>query len=253
MLLTVDIGNTETVMGLFEGSTLKLHWRFSSICERTTDELFILISGLFDSGGIKTADITGAVICSVVPSVDKEIKEALSRLIGKDVCFVGGDILAPMPIITDNPEEVGSDRIVNAVAAHAIFKGAAIIVDFGTAITVDLVTEKGEYAGGAIAPGVGISAEALFVRTSLLPRVEIRRPAKVLGANTREAIQSGIYYGFSGLVDKIVSGIIKECGCRPPVVATGGLSEAFREGSKFITHMDEFLTLKGLNLIYKGR
>jgi len=185
--------------------------------------------------------------------VDKEIKEALTRLLDKEVNFVGEDITAAMPVITDKPEEVGADRIVNAVAAHSIFKGAAIIVDFGTAITVDLVTEKGEYAGGAIAPGVGISTEALFARTALLPRVELKRPASVLGTNTVGAIQSGIYYGFSSLVDGIIKGIIEEYGSNPPVVATGGLSGAFREGSEFITHMDEFLTLKGLNLIYEGR
>ncbi len=220
---------------------------------RTADELFILLSGLFGAAGIKAEDIKGAIICSVVPPVDRNIKEALSAFLGKDVLFVGEDIIAPMPIITDNPEEVGADRIVNAIAAHDIFKGAAIVVDFGTAITVDLVTEKGEYAGGAIAPGVGISTEALFTRTSLLPRVELKRPARVLGTNTIEAIQSGIYYGFSGLVDGIIKGIIQECGQSPPVMATGGLSAAFKDGSRFITHMDEFLTLKGLNLIYEGR
>lgn len=188
-----------------------------------------------------------------MPPVDKVIREALSRFLGKDVYFVGEDIVPSMPIITDNPEEVGSDRIVNAVAAHDLFKDAVIIVDFGTAITVDLVTKKGEYAGGAIAPGAGISAEALFTRTSLLPRVELKRPAHVLGTNTIEAIQSGIYYGFSGLVDGIITGIVKEFGQRPPVMATGGVSAAFKGGSRFITHMDEFLTLKGLNLIYEGR
>ncbi len=212
-----------------------------------------MLSGLFSSVDIRAADIEGAVICSVVPPVDKEIKEALGRLLDKEVNFVGEDITVAMPVITDNPHEVGADRIVNAVAAHALFKGAAIIVDFGTAITVDLVTDKGEYAGGAIAPGVGISTEALFTRTALLPRVELKRPAHVLGTNTIEAIQSGIYYGFSGLVDGIIKGIIEEYGSRPPVVATGGLSGAFRGGSEFITDMDEFLTLKGLNLIYKGR
>jgi len=252
-LLTVDIGNTETVLGLFEGNSLTLHWRISSLRQRTTDELFILLSGLFTSSGIKAEDIKGAIICSVVPPVDKKIKEALFRLLGKDVYFVGEDITAPMAIISETPEQVGSDRIVNAVAAHDIFKGAAIVVDFGTAITVDLVTEKGEYAGGVIAPGVGISSEALFDRTSLLPRVELKRPARVLGTNTIEAIQSGVYYGFSGLVDGIISGIIDECGQEPPVMATGGLGAAFREGSRFIRHMDEFLTLKGLNLIYEGR
>ncbi|MFQ5354499.1 MAG: type III pantothenate kinase, partial [Thermodesulfobacteriota bacterium] len=164
------MGNTDTVLGLFEDNTLTGHWRFATSAQGSAEELFTLISGLFTSEGVRAEDITGAVACSVVPGVDEAVRGAISRLTGKDLCFVGVDILPPIPVITEDPAEVGSDRIVNAVAAHAIFKGAAIIVDFGTAITVDLVTDKGEYAGGAIAPGVGISAEALFARASLLPR-----------------------------------------------------------------------------------
>jgi len=253
MLLTIDIGNTETVLGLFKGSELAFHWRVASLKTRSVDELFILISTLFDSRGVKAADIKGAVICSVVPPLGERMKEALSCFPWQEVLLVGVDITAPMPVITDNPAEVGADRLVNAVAAFAIVKGAAIIVDLGTAITVDLVTEEGEYAGGAIAPGIGISMEALFAKTAALPRVELKRPARVVGRNTTEAMQSGIFFGFSALIDGIIKGIIDELGSKPAVVATGGLSGAFRGESEFITLVDEFLTLKGLNILYERR
>jgi len=253
MLLAIDIGNTETVLGLFKGDELAFHWRVASLKSRSVDELFILITSLFASGGLENQDISGAIICSVVPTLGERTKEAISRFIGKEVFLMGDNITAAMPVKTDNPAEVGADRIVNAVAAYDIFRGAAIIVDLGTAITVDLVTEKGEYAGGAIAPGIGISMDALFTKTAALPRVELKRPARVLGRNTREAMQSGIFFGFSALIEGIIKGIIVELGSRPPVVATGGLSGAFRVGSEFITLVDEFLTLKGLNILYERR
>jgi len=253
MLLTIDIGNTETVLGLFKGSELARSWRVASLTSRSVDELFILHSALFDSGGVKAADIKGAVICSVVPCLGKGTKEALSRFLGKEVFLVGEDITVPMPVITDNPSEVGADRLVNALSAYDRIKGAAIIVDLGTAITVDLVTKEGEYAGGAIAPGIGISMDALFTKTAALPRVELKRPARVVGKNTTEAMQSGIFFGFSALIDGIIKGITKECGSKPTVIATGGLSGVFRGESEFITITDEFLTLKGLNLLYERR
>jgi len=253
MLLTIDTGNTETVLGLFNGNELCFNWRVSSLKTRSVDELFILFSALFCAGGVKTTDIEGAVICSVVPPLGERTKEALSRFLGEEVFLVGDNISASMPIITDNPAEVGADRIVNAIAAYEKFKGSAIIVDLGTAITVDLVTENGEYAGGAIAPGIGISMEALFTKTAVLPRVELKRPARFLGKNTRDAMQSGIFFGFSALIDGIIKGIINELGHRPAVVATGGLSGAFKGGSEFIELVDEFLTLKGLNILYERR
>ncbi len=253
MLLTIDIGNTDTVLGLFKGSELAFHWRVSSQKARSVDEIFILITSLFASGKVKTAGIKGAVICSVVPPLGEKTKEALSRLIGGEVFLVGENITASMPVIIDNPGEVGTDRIVNAVAAYDEFKDAVIIVDLGTAITVDLVTEGGEYAGGAIAPGIGISMEALFTNTAVLPRVELKRPSRFVGKNTTEAMQSGIFFGFSALIDGIIKGIINELGRRPTVVATGGLSRAFRDGSEFIKLVDEFLTLKGLNILYERR
>jgi len=253
MLLTIDIGNTETVLGLFKGNNLAGHWRVASVRSKSVDDLFILYSSLFDSADVKASDIRGAIICSVVPGLGEGTKEAISRFIEAGVFLTGTDIAVAMPVITDNPAEVGADRLVNAVAAYDIFKGSVIIVDLGTAITIDLVTEKGEYAGGAIAPGIGISMEALFARASALPRVELKRPARIVGKNTIEAMQSGIFFGFSALIDGIIKGIIDELGAKPNIVATGGLSGVFSKGSEFIELVDEFLTLKGLKILYERR
>lgn len=253
MLLAIDIGNTNIVIGVFEGKTLKTHWRVATIAERTPDEYGIILLGLLASGGLKKSDISGAIICSVVPYINGAFREALTRYIGVSPLVIGENgVNAGMPVLTDNPLEVGSDRIVNAVAAYKEHKTSLIVVDFGTAVTFDYVTDKGEYAGGAIGPGVAISAEALFRKTAKLPKIEVAKPSKVIGKNTIESMQSGVYWGFIGLIDGIIERMRKEAGGDPKIISTGGLAPLVIGESRFITDSDEFLTLKGLKIIYEG-
>lgn len=252
MLLAVDIGNTNIVAGVFKDDALKRHWRISTSKEKTSDEYGLIISGLIASAGLTAKDITGAIICSVVPSLDGPFAEALSDYLDVKPYTVGVNIKPGMPVVTDNPAEVGSDRIVNAVAAAALHKPPLIVVDFGTAVTFDYVTGIGEYAGGVIAPGISISAEALFRNTAKLSRVDVGKPSRVIGRNTVESMQSGVYYGFIGLVDGVIERMIKEVKAAPRVVATGGLAPLVIGESRFVKEADEFLTLKGLKLIYEG-
>ncbi len=251
MLLTIDIGNTTTALGLFKGRELLRHLKFPSSLKEDAEGLYRRIKAFIEEKGIiRRENIKAAIACSVVPSLDGKMRAALTRLFGKRVSFLGEDFKAPMPIITGNTTGIGADRLANAVGAYDALRQAVIVVDMGTAITVDLVTDKGEFAGGAIAPGAGISMEALFSRTAQLPRVEPRRPERALGRDTESAIVSGIYFGFRGLVEGITRAIMDELGKRPPVMATGGLSQVFSRESRYITHTDEFLTLKGLNIMY---
>ncbi len=252
MILVIDIGNTDTVLGVFEGPVLRNHWRVSTFKEKTAGEYGVFLRELLFAAGLKAGDFTDVAACSVVPEVNGAFREAVKACTGRPVRFVGEDIPYPMPVITDNPAEVGADRITNAVAAYTIFKSPVIIVDFGTAITIDYITAKGEYAGGAIAPGIGVSVEALVARASKLPGVEVARPERVVGKNTVESMRSGIFYGFTGLVDGIIKRMIAEAGGKPKVIATGGNSGLLKGESEFIKERDEFLTLKGLKILCEG-
>ncbi|MEE9613334.1 MAG: type III pantothenate kinase [Thermodesulfobacteriota bacterium] len=252
MLLAVDIGNTNIVIGVFDGADIKEHWRLGTVKERTADEYGIVLSALLDNAGIKPGEITGGIVSCVVPQLKDTFTGLLSGKLGIEPLVVGPCVKTGMPILTDDPREVGADRIVNAVAAYAAHKGPLIVVDFGTAVTFDYVTPAGEYAGGAIAPGIDVSSDALFRRAARLPRVELRKPKTVIGKGTVESMQAGIFYGFVGLVEGLVERIKKETGTRPKVIATGGLAGVVSGESRVIDEVDEFLTLKGLRIIHES-
>jgi len=250
MLLVIDVGNTHTVFGVFLGDQLLHHWRVVTEPERTVDEFGLLLSNLFAFHDIKTNGISGLIISSVVPPMLPILEEVAQRSFHITPLIVGPGIKTGMPILYDNPIEVGADRIVNAVAAYEQYRRELIVVDFGTATTFDYVTAKGEYMGGAIAPGIGISMEALFQRASKLPRVELVKPRGVIGKNTVHSMQSGIFYGYVGLVDGMVKRMQEEMRSHPVVVATGGWSSLIAPESKTIQDVDDLLTLKGLKIIY---
>ena len=252
MLLAIDIGNTNIVIGVFGDGVLKGHWRASTDTARTADEYGLTLLGLFAASGIDKGALHGAIIASVVPRLTGTITEAVFEYLGLTARMVMHQNCL-VPVITDDPEEVGADRLVNAAAAYSVHRRSLIVVDFGTAVTFDFVTEKGEYAGGIIAPGIGISSEALFSRTAKLPMVEAARPTVLIGKNTIDSMRSGIFYGFLGLVDGIIERMIREAGGSPAIVATGGLAPLVIGESKYITESDEFLTLKGLKIIYEGK
>lgn len=250
MLIAIDVGNTNTVIGLFKNDVVIHHWRLETKKERTSDEWGLFLKELLSFEEIKLSDITGVAISNVVPPLQRALTEMSRRYLKKEPVIVGPDIKIDMPIDLDNPSEVGADRIVNAVAAFHRYKTDLIIIDFGTATTFDYVTAKGEYMGGLIVPGMSISLEALFHKASKLPRVEIIKPKRVIGKNTIECIQSGIYHGYVGLIDSIVKKMELEIGKKTKVIATGGLSNLIAEGSDTIEITDEFLTLEGLKMIY---
>jgi type III pantothenate kinase len=250
-LLAVDIGNTNTVLGLFEGGGLVAHWRLTTRRDATSDEITLSIRGLLSSVGRAEELSCDVIVANVVPSLRFPIKQALRQITDREPLFVEPGIRTGMPILYDSPQEVGADRIVNAVAAHARLGGPCIVVDFGTATTFDVVTARGEYAGGVIVPGISISAEALFEKAARLWRVEIRRPEKVIGKTTAASIQSGLYFGYLSLVDGLIDRISNEIGQRPRVIATGGLAELFGSASEKIEAVDPLLTLTGLLLIHE--
>ena len=252
MLLAIDIGNTNIAFGVFRHDALKGNWRLSTEGRKTADEYGALLLSLMGHSGITRHDLKGAIIASVVPQLTPVFKEALSRYFNIEALVVTNENCG-IPVLTDNPAEVGADRLVNAVAAYSERKKSLIVVDFGTAVTFDYVSEAGEYAGGIIAPGIGISSEALFKKTAKLPRVEPSRPARLIGRNTVESISSGVFYGFISLVDGIIERMMAEAGTGPEVVATGGLAPIVIGESKYVTVADEFLTLKGLRIIYDGK
>jgi len=249
-LLAVDVGNTNTVLGLYDGAELVRHWRLTTRREATSDEISLSVRGLLAEAG-RGSERPEVIVASVVPSLRFPLKQAFRQMFGAEPLFVEPGVKTGMPILYDVPQEVGADRIVNAVAAHARFGGLCIVVDFGTATTFDVVTAKGEYAGGVIVPGISISAEALFERAARLWRVEIRRPERVVGKTTAASIQSGLYFGYLSLVDGVIERIEKELGERPRVIATGGLAELFGGGSERIEEIDPLLTLTGLRLIHE--
>ena len=250
MLLTIDVGNTNTVLGTFDGEELLDHWRIATSEARTADEYSVTIHGLFGLSGQEVASIDAAIIASVVPAAVRPLTGALRQRIGVDPLVVGPGIKTGMPILYENPREVGADRIVNAVAAYTKFHCGCIVVDFGTATTFDCVSPRGEYLGGVITPGITISADALYHHAAKLPRVEITRPKVVIGRNTVASIQAGLFYGYVGLVDGIVERMVVEAGFTPRVVATGGLAQHLAEASRTIDEADELLTLAGLKLIF---
>jgi len=251
MLLVIDIGNSNVVMGLYERDLLRHHWRFATDRQKTEDEYGMLVKSLFDSVGMALDQVSGIIISSVVPPLNDTIERMCGKYLKQKPLTVGPGIKTGLNIKYEYPREVGSDRIVNSVAAIHHYGTPLIVVDFGTATTFCYVDERGQYWGGAIAPGIGISTEALFSRADKLPRIEIARPASVVGRNTITAMQSGIYYGFVGQVEGIVRRIKAEFGTEPKVVATGGLASIVANETECIHVVDPILTLKGLRLIYE--
>ncbi|PYT66900.1 MAG: type III pantothenate kinase [Acidobacteria bacterium] len=251
MLLTIDVGNTNTVLGVFRGPQLIANWRLTTAREQTVDEYGVLTRNLFTLAGLDRNDITGVIISSVVPPVNWTLGEMSRVYFGKKALFVEMGVKTGMAVLVDNPSEVGADRIVNGVAAFQLYGGPCIVVDFGTAITFDAISTKGEYLGGVIAPGLGIASEALFARAAKLPRVEIKDPGKIIGTNTVTNMQAGLYYGAVDMVDGMLERMKKELGENAKVVATGGQAQLVAKGSKYIEHTDEFLTLTGLRLIWE--
>ena len=251
MLLALDVGNTNTVVGVFDGKELRVHWRLATRRDGTGDEYGIVIKSLLDLASLELDQISAIAIASVVPPLQSSLEEMANRYFRIVPLVVGPGIKTGMPILYDSPREVGADRIVNAVAAFEAYGGPAIVVDFGTATTFDAVSAKGEYVGGVITPGIGIAAEALFERTAKLPRIDIVRPKSVVGKNTVASMQAGLFYGYLGLVEGIVTRMQEEMGGEPVVVATGGLSHLILAESRSVHHVDPLLTLTGLRIIYE--
>ncbi len=257
MLFVLDVGNTNAVLGVYsredpgEGRPqLLAHWRVSSNRNQTVDEYGVLFRNLFSMSRIDPKEIRGIVISSVVPPIDSTLRAVCERYFNLKPLFIEPGVKTGMPVHYDNPAEVGADRIVNGVAAFEKYGGPCVIVDFGTATTFDVVSAKGEYLGGVICPGIGISAEALFMRTARLPRVDIRKTPRVIGTNTVASLQSGLYYGYIGLIDGVLERLFAELG-KAMVVATGGLAPLFGGGSKYISVVDDLLTLEGMRIIWE--
>lgn len=251
MLLVIDVGNTHTVIGCFKGRELNANWRVATQRRATADELASKISNLFQLGGVTLGDIEAVAIASVVPTVTASLLDMSTNILKKEILIVGPEMDAGLPILYDNPQEVGADRIANAVAGFELYGAPLIVVDFGTATTFDAVTERGEYLGGAIAPGVEVSSEALFSHAARLSRVDLNPPKAAIGKNTRGSIQSGVIIGTGGLVDRIVDRFEDEMGLVKQVVATGGLAGLIAPECRRVTAVDPTLTLTGLQRIYE--
>lgn len=263
MLLVIDVGNTNTVLGVYEiheagfaksspaGPRMIAYWRVATIKTHTVDEYGVLFRNLFAVGKIESGDVSGIIISSVVPPMDSTLREVCERYFHLKPLFVEPGVKTGMPVHYDNPAEVGADRIVNGVAAFEKYGGPCVVVDFGTATTFDAVSKKGEYLGGVIAPGIGISAQALFEHTARLPLVDIRQPEKIIGTNTVASIQAGLFFGYLGLVDGILERLLEQLGPDTKVVATGGQAKLIGDHSKYIKTVDDLLTLNGLRIIWE--
>jgi type III pantothenate kinase len=251
MLLAIDTGNTHTVLGLFEGDRLAADWRLATRKGETADELGALLRALFAAEKLDPASVDGVIVSSVVPDWNGILQATARRTFGREALFVAPGIKTGLPILYENPHEVGADRIVNAVAAVHGFGAPVIVLDFGTATTFDVVSPKGEYLGGVIAPGLGISAEALFQRAARLMRVDVKKPARIIGRTTEESVQSGLFHGYVALVEGVVKRLRAELAVDAPVVATGGLAPVFHAELAFLTAVDPHLTLTGLRLVWE--
>lgn len=251
MLLAIDVGNTETTIGLFRGGSLVTTFRYQTRIFETADEMAAALKGFLELAGVQLSELDGVCLSSVVPRLTSSYEEMAARYLGARTVVVGPGVRTGVPILYDNPHEVGADRITNAVACTNLYGAPGIVVDFGTATTLDVVTERGEYLGGTISPGIMVSSEALFSRAARLSKVDLVAPRSTIGRNTRESLQSGIVFGTAAMVDGLVERVIAELGAKPVVVATGGLSEIFRGISRTIEVFDPHLTLKGLQIIFE--
>lgn len=251
MLLVVDVGNTQTHFGTFEGEQLVEHWRFATVRESTADELGAALRNLLELRGVGLADLTASIVSSTVPQLEPEWVAMAERYLGHRMLAVGPGLRTGMAIRIDNPRELGADRLVNAVAAHARLGGPCISVDFGTAVNYDVVSDAGEYVGGVIAPGVEISLDALTARGAKLPRIDLVPPRSAIGKGTVDAIRAGIVFGFAAQVDGIVARIRAELGVEAPAIATGGLAATVVPQTESIDEVDDLLTLTGLRLLHE--
>ncbi|MGD0737479.1 MAG: type III pantothenate kinase [Terracidiphilus sp.] len=267
MLLALDVGNTNTKLGLYrldeenpaaspaseapKKPTLVATWRVTTHHQQTADEYSVLFVNLFKMNGIEPSQVTHIIISSVVPPVETTLRQVCETCFHVDPLFVEPGIKTGMPVLVDNPTELGADRLADSIAAYERYGGPCIVVNFGTATRFEVISAKGEYLGGAISPGLGISANALFAHAARLSRVDIKRPAKVIGTNTITHLQSGLYFGYIGLVDGILERMIDELGAKPRIIACGGLAHMIAEGSRFITDIDDMLTLDGLIILFE--
>lgn len=255
MLLALDVGNTNTVLGIYRldgpKPELTAHWRVTTHRAQTVDEYGVFFVNLFEMHGMAPDQVHHIIIASVVPPVDSTLRRMCEEYFHVEPMFVEPGIKTGMKMLIDNPTELGADRLCDCVAAHELYGGPCIVVDFGTATKFEVISERGEYLGGAIAPGLGLSADALFSHAAKLYRVDIKRPPKVVGTNTVGHLQSGLYFGYIGLVDGILERILAETGGKPRIVATGGLASMIAADSRFIEEINEMLTLEGLRILYE--
>ncbi len=255
MLLALDVGNTNTVLGIYkldgERPELIAHWRVTTHRAQTVDEYGVFFVNLFEMHGMAPSQVHHIIIASVVPPVDSTLRRVCEQYFNVEPMFVEPGIKTGLKMLIDNPTELGADRLCDCVAALELYGGPCVVVDFGTATKFEVISENGEYLGGAIAPGLGLSADALFSHAAKLSRVDIKRPAKVIGTNTVGHLQSGLYFGYIGLVDGILERILAEAGGSPRVIATGGLARMIASDSRFIHETNEMLTLEGLRILYE--